>query len=74
MDGWTVARKIRDGEAGADLSDIPIAVITGEVHAEKQCREIGVDDFMTKPLCVDRVRDFAERLNSEEFEEVALSN
>lgn len=71
MDGWTVARKIRNGEAGVDFSGIPIAVVSAEIQAEETCRKIGINDFISKPFQVSQIRDFVKKVG--EGNKVALS-
>jgi two-component system, sensor histidine kinase and response regulator len=62
MDGWTVARKIRNGEAGENFSQIPIAIVSAEIQAEEVCRAIGVDEFITKPFDISQIRDFVNKV------------
>ena len=52
MDGYTATRKIR--ELGAE---IPIVAMTANAFAEdrRKCLEAGMDDYLSKPLKVDRV-------------------
>ncbi len=54
MDGYQAAREIRKREGG--LGRIPIVALTADAMkgAEEQCRQAGMDDYLTKPL--DRVR------------------
>ena len=50
MDGYQAAREIRAREGGA--SHIPIIALTADAMqgTEQQCREAGMDDYLTKPL------------------------
>jgi signal transduction histidine kinase/ligand-binding sensor domain-containing protein/CheY-like chemotaxis protein/HPt (histidine-containing phosphotransfer) domain-containing protein len=50
MDGYQAAREIRLREGGARR--IPIIALTADAMkgAEQQCREAGMDDYLTKPL------------------------
>jgi signal transduction histidine kinase/ligand-binding sensor domain-containing protein/CheY-like chemotaxis protein len=54
MDGYQAAREIRMREHGAER--VPIIALTADAMkgAEQQCRDAGMDDYLTKPL--DRVR------------------
>ena len=54
MDGYQAAREIRAREAGT--RHIPIVALTADamMGAEEQCRQAGMDDYLTKPL--DRAR------------------
>jgi signal transduction histidine kinase/ligand-binding sensor domain-containing protein/DNA-binding response OmpR family regulator len=54
MDGYQAAREIRMRERGTER--VPIIALTADAMkgAEQQCRDAGMDDYLTKPL--DRVR------------------
>jgi signal transduction histidine kinase/ligand-binding sensor domain-containing protein/CheY-like chemotaxis protein/HPt (histidine-containing phosphotransfer) domain-containing protein len=54
MDGYQAAREIRTRETGARR--IPIIALTADAMkgTEQQCREAGMDDYLTKPI--DRTR------------------
>jgi len=54
MDGYQAAREIRTRERGT--SHVTIIALTADAMkgAEQQCREAGMDDYLTKPL--DRMR------------------
>ena len=66
MDGFEVAKKIRNGDLGGDYRKIPIAVITAEAAAEDECRDIGVDEFIRKPLDLTSLETFVNHLGNEE--------
>jgi signal transduction histidine kinase/ligand-binding sensor domain-containing protein/CheY-like chemotaxis protein/HPt (histidine-containing phosphotransfer) domain-containing protein len=61
MDGYQAAREIRSREAGNGR--IPIIALTAHamMGAEKQCRDAGMDDYLTKPLDRSRVTDTIAR-------------
>jgi len=60
MDGYQAAREIRRREAGA--ARIPIIALTADAMkgADRQCREAGMDDYLTKPLDRDRLGEIIE--------------
>ncbi len=61
MDGYQATREIRRREAGA--AHIPVIALTAHamMGAEKQCRDAGMDDYLTKPLDRGRVTDTISR-------------
>ncbi|MDF1811834.1 MAG: response regulator [Verrucomicrobiales bacterium] len=65
MDGLTVAQKIRNGDAGARYKEIPIAVISAEILAKDDCHLMGIEDFIPKPLDIELLRGFVEKVESE---------
>ena len=50
MDGYQATREIRSRERGA--SHVPIVALTADAMkgAEQQCRDAGMDDYLTKPF------------------------
>jgi signal transduction histidine kinase/ligand-binding sensor domain-containing protein/DNA-binding NarL/FixJ family response regulator len=61
MDGYQAARQIRVREGGA--SRVLIIALTADAMqgAEQQCREAGMDDYLTKPLDRGRLTDTLAR-------------
>ena len=61
MDGYEAARQIRRREGGARR--VPIIALTADAMkgAEQQCRDAGMDDYLTKPLDRDRLADAIAR-------------
>jgi signal transduction histidine kinase/ligand-binding sensor domain-containing protein/CheY-like chemotaxis protein/HPt (histidine-containing phosphotransfer) domain-containing protein len=61
MDGYQATREIRLRERGA--SHIPIIALTADAMqgAEGQCREAGMDDYLTKPLDRTRLAEAIDR-------------
>jgi CheY-like chemotaxis protein/HPt (histidine-containing phosphotransfer) domain-containing protein len=61
MDGYQATREIRLREHGA--RHIPIIALTADAMkgAERQCRDAGMDDYLTKPLDRARLGETIER-------------
>ena len=57
MDGYEASRRIRlqEGKGGG----IPIIAMTADIYPETrtQCLESGMNDFLTKPVTLDAIRD-----------------
>jgi PAS domain S-box-containing protein len=58
LDGYAATRTIRQQEAAAGLSRLPIVALTaGAFDNDRQlCEEAGMDDFLTKPVDFDRLQ------------------
>ncbi len=69
MDGVTATRKIRAGEAGSAVKDIPIIALTA--HSIKGAREEfladGMDDYISKPFNQDEVFEKIQALLNKEL-------
>jgi CheY-like chemotaxis protein len=52
MDGYEATIAIRNGEAGAHNSNIPIIAITADVMetTKQRVKEIGINDYLSKPI------------------------
>jgi len=63
MDGYEATSLIRKYEQQNDLIKTPIIALTANVMAEqiKQCQDVGMDDFMAKPLKYDLLIDILSR-------------
>jgi len=61
MDGYEAAREIRSRERGRQHT--PIIALTADAMkgAEQQCREAGMDDYLTKPLNRTRLAETMDR-------------
>ncbi|MGK4568795.1 7TM diverse intracellular signaling domain-containing protein [Flavobacterium sp. 3HN19-14] len=64
MDGYEATIAIRNGEAGASNAQIPIVAVTADaMEATKlRIREIGMNNYMTKPLNKDILFDTIKEL------------
>jgi signal transduction histidine kinase/ligand-binding sensor domain-containing protein/CheY-like chemotaxis protein/HPt (histidine-containing phosphotransfer) domain-containing protein len=75
MDGYEAARQIRLREGGK--SRVPIIALTADAMkgAEQQCRDAGMDDYLTKPLDRDQLADtIARHLRSASCGTIATRN
>ncbi|MBK1878549.1 response regulator [Pelagicoccus mobilis] len=61
LDGIAATRKIR--ESDSPRSDVPIVALTANAFAEvkEQCKDAGMQDFITKPLRVNALSEVLER-------------
>jgi signal transduction histidine kinase/CheY-like chemotaxis protein len=66
MDGLAAIRAIRAGEAGARNADIPIVVLTAFAMSGDRATfmEAGADDYLPKPLDLDRLASVMNRLTA----------
>jgi signal transduction histidine kinase/ActR/RegA family two-component response regulator len=58
MDGFELARRIRDDEAAAGRERMPILAVTASTHQEQEelSRVAGMDGFITKPIGIEQLR------------------
>ena len=58
LDGYEATRRIRDGAAGEVRAKTPIIALTADDSpgARQNCLRSGMDDYMTKPVRVDKLR------------------
>ena len=63
MDGFEATRRLRDADAWATRSDVPVIAMTA--HAMKgdrdRCLAAGMDDYVAKPIEPERLRDAIDR-------------
>lgn len=59
LDGYEATRRIRDGAAGEARTKTPIIALTADdsPDARQNCLRAGMDDYMTKPVRIDTLRD-----------------
>ena len=52
MDGYEATIAIRNGEAGARNSNVPIIAVTADVMetTKDRVKEIGMNDYLSKPI------------------------
>jgi len=70
MDGLESARRMRAGEAGEIGTRIPIVALTASALGEDQeaCRQVGMNDYLTKPLAQRALADSLSRWLTPESE------
>ena len=52
MDGYEACIAIRNGDAGADIKNIPIIAVTADVmeSTKQRVKDIGMNDYLAKPV------------------------
>ena len=67
MDGYEATQQIRQGEAGARYCDLAIVAMTANaMQGDKdKCIAVGMDDYLSKPVNLDALRDVIERLHAD---------
>lgn len=68
IDGVEATRRIRAGEAGEDLADIPIIALTAYASNDDQCKQaaVGIDRSLTKPVNEQELLALLEEATSRE--------
>ena len=63
MDGFTATREIRKYEQQNNLPSTPIVALTASVLDQdiKKCTEVGMDDYLSKPLKKDKLYTMIEK-------------
>jgi CheY-like chemotaxis protein len=58
MDGYTAVQRIRQWEADNGHTRLPIIALTADAFEEdrQHCLQVGMDDFLTKPISIDALR------------------
>jgi CheY-like chemotaxis protein len=64
MDGYEATIAIRNGSAGAEKMNIPIIAVTADVMetTKERVKEIGMDDYLSKPLKNETLYEAVARL------------
>lgn len=65
MDGFAVARAIRDGEAGGEFrGHLPLIALTALDGERERCLAAGMDDYLVKPLLLPQLQAILARFLS----------
>jgi len=61
LDGYTTARRIREGSSGERNTSIPIIALTADItdSGKENCFAAGMDDYLSKPF---NKKDFSEKI------------
>ncbi|TDD75591.1 hybrid sensor histidine kinase/response regulator [Flavobacterium caseinilyticum] len=64
MDGYEATIAIRNGEAGAQNSNIPIIAVTADVMetTKERAKEIGMNDYLSKPIKKETLYEAVKKL------------
>jgi CheY-like chemotaxis protein len=75
MDGYEATRSIRDETSSVRNHSIPIIAMTANAMKSdrEKCLEIGMDDYVTKPINVRKLADAIERNLCDEDKQQAQS-
>ena len=75
MDGLEATRRIRADEAATGRPRVPIVGLTANAFASDReaCLEAGMDDFVTKPVTLDKLAEALAGLGSAEAPETAAA-
>lgn len=67
MDGYDASRAIRNGEAGARYVSIAVVAMTANAMQgdKEKCLAAGMDDYIAKPISLERLQETLERLHAE---------
>ena len=57
LDGYAVARTVREREAARGRKRLPIVALTANAQSDEaeRCRAAGMDDYLSKPLSIDKL-------------------
>lgn len=58
MDGWTFCRTVKDN---AETSNLPIVVMSADLHLGQKADDIRADDFLLKPFDIDNLLEMVAR-------------
>ncbi|MGI0482782.1 PAS domain-containing protein [Geminocystis sp. CENA526] len=63
MDGYEATQQIREGKAGKENRNIPIIAMTANAMEgdKEKCLEVGMDDYLTKPINQNAFKEVLER-------------
>jgi CheY-like chemotaxis protein len=60
MDGYQVLQRLRALPGGASLPIVALTALTSE-DVRRRCEAEGMNDFVTKPVTLGRIRELVER-------------
>jgi CheY-like chemotaxis protein len=60
MDGWALWDRMR-AEADPSISRVPVAIVSGDIDEHERAREVGIREFLQKPVNPDELIAVVER-------------
>jgi PAS domain S-box-containing protein len=66
LDGYQTTSAIRDGQGGSQYIDVPIVAMTANAMSgdQQKCLDAGMDDYMSKPIDGDLLKDKLMRFSA----------
>ncbi len=60
LDGTDIARKIVAGDYGKRIKKTPVAMMSADLMAKKETEEIGISDFISKPVDFECLKEYLD--------------
>jgi CheY-like chemotaxis protein len=60
MDGWALWDRMR-AEVDPSIARVPVAIVSGDIDERERAREVGIREFLSKPVSPDDLIAVVER-------------